>query len=81
LQEEVPNHLKLLWSNARVVSVKEKAWQRPCQVRFRKTSASEPLMRCRKLLDDVKTGGLSLLQHKSRGNLYTVWVMSGMQVA
>jgi hypothetical protein len=24
LQEEVPNHLKLLWSNARVVSVKEK---------------------------------------------------------
>jgi hypothetical protein len=25
LQEQAPNHLKLLWSNARVVSVKEKA--------------------------------------------------------
>jgi len=81
LQEQASNHLKLLWSNARVVSVKEKAWQRLCQVRFRETSASEPLMRCRKLLDGVKTGGLSLLQDKSRGNLFTVWVTSGMQVA
>jgi hypothetical protein len=31
-----------------VVSVEEKAWLRLCQVRFRETSASEPLMRCRK---------------------------------
>ena len=55
--------------------------RRPCQVRFRETSASEPLMRCQKLVDGVKTGGLSLLQDKSRGNLFTVWVASGMQVA
>lgn len=26
-------------------------------MRFRETSASEPLMRCRKVIDDVKTGG------------------------
>jgi hypothetical protein len=28
LQEQASNHLKLLWSKARVVSVKEKAWHR-----------------------------------------------------
>jgi len=39
------------------VSVEEKAWQKLCQVRFKETSASEPLMRCRKSKDDVKTGG------------------------
>jgi len=31
--------------------------------------------------DDVKTGVLSLLQDKSRGNLFTAWTASGMQVA
>ncbi len=31
LQEQASNHLKLLWSNVRVVSVKEKA---PCKVRW-----------------------------------------------
>ena len=28
LQEQASNHLKLLWSKVRVVSVKEKIWQR-----------------------------------------------------
>jgi hypothetical protein len=28
LQEQAPNHLKLLWSRAGVVSVKEKSWLR-----------------------------------------------------
>ena len=58
LQEQAPNHLKLLWLRAGVVSVKEKAWLRPCRVRFRETSASEPLRRCRKPKDDVETGGV-----------------------
>jgi hypothetical protein len=31
--------------------------------------------------DGVKTGVLSLFQDKSRGNLFTVWTASGMQVA
>jgi len=32
--------------------------RRPCQVRFRETSASEPSMRCRNEKDDARTGGL-----------------------
>jgi hypothetical protein len=37
-----------------VVSVKEKAlWK--CQVTVKETSVSEPLMTCRKRMDDVKT--------------------------
>ena len=48
LQEQASNHLKLLWSKAMVVSVEEKSWHRPWQVWIKETSASEPLMRCRK---------------------------------
>jgi transposase len=57
LQEQVPNHLKLLWLRARVVSVEEKAELRLCQVRVKKANASEPLMKCRKMTrTDVRTG-------------------------
>jgi len=35
LQEQASNHLKLLWSKARVVSVKEKSRLRLWQVRIR----------------------------------------------
>ena len=31
--------------------------------------------------DDVKTGVLSLLQDKSRKNLFTAWTASGIEVA
>ena len=64
-----------------MVSVKEKAGQRPCQVRFREASASELLLRCRNEKDDVRTGGLTGLQDKSRGNLFTAWAASGIKVA
>jgi len=57
LQEHAPNRLKLYGSKALVVNVEEKAQQRLCQVRIREARASEPLMRCRKYKDDVKTGG------------------------
>ena len=63
------------------MSVKEKAGQRPCQVRFRETSASELLMRCRNELDDVRTGGLTGLQDKFKGDLFTAWAASGIKVA
>ena len=43
VQARVPNHLKLRWSRARVVSVQEKA-RKTRQVRVKETSASEPLM-------------------------------------
>ena len=81
LQEQASNHLKLLWSKALVVSVKEKAWQRPCQVRIKEMSASEPLMRCRNIRDGVKTGVLRQLQDKSRGSLFIVWAASGIEMA
>ena len=44
-------------------------------------SVSKPLMRCRNVLDDVKTGVPTMSQDKSRGNLSTAWVASGIKVA
>src|SRR5271165_8827 len=40
-------------------------WSR--QVRLKETSASEPLMTCRKRMDDVETGGKSLTRDQSGG--------------
>ena len=81
LQGQAPNHLKLLWSRATVVSVKEKSRHRIVQVWVREPSVSEPLMRCRNAMDDVKTGVLTMSQDESRGNLLTAWVGSGIKVA
>lgn len=80
LQEEAPNHLKLLRSKAVVVSVKEKAGK-TCQVSLKKTNASESLRKGRKRRDEVKTGGESLTRDKPRGNLHTAWAASGLKVA
>jgi hypothetical protein len=80
VQAQVPNHLKLRWSKARVVSVQEKA-RRTRQVRVKETSASEPLMTCRKRKDGVKTGWASLTQDKPGGNLFTGQAASGIKVA
>ena len=71
LQGQPSNHLKLLRAKAVVVSVKEKARQ-TCQVSLKETNASEPLRKCRKRRDDVKTGGESLTRDKLRGHLLTV---------
>jgi len=67
LQGQVLNHLKLQWSRAIVVSVKEKGRTRSCQVRIKETNVSEPLMTYRKLTDDVKTEGLHCLRTSSDG--------------
>ena len=40
-------------------------------MRFRETSESDPLTRCRKVKDDVKTGGFDYSRDKSRGKLRT----------
>lgn len=64
-----------------MVSVKEKAGQRSCQVRFRETSVSKLPLRCRNQKDDVKTGGLTIFQDKLKGNLFTAWAASGIKVA
>jgi hypothetical protein len=50
-------------------------------VRIKEMSESEPLMRCRKIWDGVKTGVLAGLQDKSRGSLFTAWAASGIKMA
>ena len=80
VQALVPNHLKLRWSRARVVSVQEKA-RRTRQVRVKETSGSEPLMTCRNCRDGVKTGRVLLAQEKPGRNLFTGQAASGMKVA
>ena len=50
-------------------------------MRIRETSESELLLRCRNELDDVRTGGLTILQDKSKGDLFTAWAASGIKVA
>ena len=81
LQEQASNHLKLRWLRARVVSVKEKAQQRLCQVWIKEMSSSEPSTRCRNIRGGVKTGVLGDLQDKSRGSLFTVWAAPGIEMA
>jgi hypothetical protein len=44
-------------------------------------SESEPLMRCRKVKDDVKTGGFVDTRISSGGDLPTAWMASGIKVA
>ena len=81
LQEQASNHLKLHWLRAIVVSVKEKARQRLCQVSIKEARKGDPLLTCRKRSNDVKTGWESLTQDKSKSNLFTAWMASGMKVA
>ena len=66
---QAANQLKLLWSKALVVSVKAKGAARPRQVRTTKTNASEPLRRCRKPDDGVKTGAGSYFGISPRASL------------
>ena len=54
---------------------------RLCQVSIKKTNASEPLKKCRKRRDEVKTEGESLLRDQSGGNLITGQMASGMKTA
>ncbi len=80
LQEQAANHLELRLLRAGVVSVEEKAGVTR-QVWIEETSASEPLMRCRKRRDDVETGEKSLPRDKPGRHLLTVQAASGMKAA
>ncbi|MGA9108849.1 MAG: hypothetical protein ACLPSL_10255 [Smithella sp.] len=42
---------------------------------------SKLLLRCRNEKDDARTGGLTGLQDKSEGNLFTARAASGIKVA
>jgi hypothetical protein len=63
-----------------VVSVTEKAYL-ICQVRTEKANGSEPLLKCRKRSDDIKTRVQLLPWDKSGGCLFIGQVVSGMKVA
>ena len=56
IQVEAPNHRKLLWSKAMVVSVTEKAKLDFVRCVPMETNNSEPLITCRKRRDVIKTG-------------------------
>ena len=80
MQELASNHLKLLWSSARVVSVKEKAPRKvsgKVQGGERKRTTDEVSKTKRRCRNWRRT----LLQDKSRGNLFTAWAASGIKVA
>jgi hypothetical protein len=46
-----------------------------------KANASEPLMTCRKLLDDIKTEAEAVSRDERGGSLLTARAVSGMKVA
>ena len=56
LQGLVSNHRKRRGLSVLIVSVTEKAWLRPRQVRIKETNVSEPLMKCREVINEIKTG-------------------------
>jgi hypothetical protein len=56
LQEEVSNHSKLLWTKAMVVSVREKVSNK-ASGKDQGDEAIEPLRKCRKLIDEIRTEG------------------------
>ena len=63
-----------------MVSVAEKA-HKMCQVRTGKANVSEPLLTCRKRMDDIRTGVQLLPWEEPGGYLLTALVVSGMKVA
>ena len=81
LQGQASNHHKLQGSRAPVVSVVGKGRKKTDQVRTKETSASEPLLTCRKHRDDVKTGWQSLTREESGGDLFTAQAASGIKAA
>jgi len=55
---EASNHLKLLWAKATVVSVKEKGPSRKDQVVAKEMNKTEPLLKCRNLLNRHQNQGV-----------------------
>ena len=56
MQVEAPNHRKLLWTKTTVVSVTEKAKLDFVRYVPMETNTSEPLIKCRKRRNVIKTG-------------------------
>lgn len=81
LQERVANHPKRRWSKAWVVSVMEKVLKKSIRYGSRKTNNRELPFKCRKHSDDIKTGGVMLLQEQSGRYLLTGQAVSGIEAA
>src|SRR6266851_9539806 len=77
-QVQASNRCKLLSSKAMVVSVAVNVGTISRWVRLREASASEPPMKCRKRLDDVRTGGWHFLRDQLGGTLKPARAASGM---
>jgi putative transposase len=82
LQEQASNRHELHWLRANVVNVGGKGGAKFRQVRVKETNGSEPLMTCRNVLIDAKTGTrTSVPRIKVEGNLPTAQPASGMKAA
>lgn len=81
LRRQAANHLELRWSRATRGERQGKGTARPCQVRFGKTNASEPLMTRRKRRNDVRTGKQSLARDQFWRYPLTARAASGVKVA
>jgi hypothetical protein len=64
-----------------VLSVEEKAAVRVVRCRTRKTNESEPLMKCREVGNDIKTGGSMQSRDEAGGCPLIGQSVSGMQAA
>ena len=81
VQAEATNHPLLLPLREVVVSEMGKGSARHCQVRTVESNESEPLMRCRKFQEVVKTGVYAGLREESVRNLFTAQMATGIKAA
>jgi hypothetical protein len=61
--------------------LREKVLQRQNQVNVKEANTSEPLIKCRKRSDVVKTRGESLTWDESGRHLFTAQMATGMEAA
>ena len=81
LQEQTSNHLKLLWLSVRVVSVEGKGRATTLSGEVQGDERKRTTDEVSKTKGRRRNWGLTLLQDKSRGNLFTAWAASGIKMA
>ena len=80
LQEQATNHRKRHCLKGVVWSITEKALKKKRQVWIKKTKKREPLFKCRKTRNGIKTGEVSLPQEEIGGNLFTGQLVPDIEV-
>jgi hypothetical protein len=81
LQEQAPNRLKLHGSRALVVSVDGKGMAKTVSGEVQGDERKRTTDEVSKTKGRCQNWRRTLLQDKSRGNLFTVWTASGIKVA